>query len=127
MDKNPSEQFSHFASVFPVGDVKKSTEYYRNQLGFTVNFEWGEPPTYAVLKRGEAVSVHFTKREDDYEPSKTHPAIYVFVCDVDAVYEEFTSKGVEIVNPIGDREYGMRDFDIRDPNGYILAFATHSS
>ena len=127
MEGRLDTRFSHFASVFPVDDLKKTAEYYRDKLGFTINFEWGEPPTYAIVKRGESVSVHFTKKEDGYQPSKSQPAIYIFVYDVDAIYKELTSKGVEIVNPINDREYGMRDFDIKDLNGYILAFSTHVS
>ena len=121
----PDTRFSHFASLFPVDDVNEAAEYYRDKLGFTIKFEWEDPPSYAVLKRGDSVSVHFTKRNDDFTPSKSHPAIYIFVYDVDAVYEELKSKGVPITNPIGDRDYGMRDFDIEDPNGYVLAFGCH--
>ena len=120
-DKN----FSHAATVFPVEDVRKTAEYYRDLLGFEITFEWGDPVTYAVMKRGEGVSVHIVQKDDDgFEPSSVHTALYVFVHDVDAVYDEYKSKDVNITNDIGDREYGMRDFDVKDPNGYCLSFAS---
>jgi len=116
------ELFSHFASVLPVTDIIKCRDYYRDKLGFKVNFEWNEPIEYVVLKRGDNVSIHLTKRGDQLKPSRAHNCIYVFVHDVDAVYQEFQEKNVMVTNPIADRDYGMRDFDVVDPEGHILAF-----
>jgi hypothetical protein len=30
--------------------------------------------------------------------------------------------GVDIIQPIGDREYELRDYSIRDLHGYVLSF-----
>ena len=46
----------------------------------------------------------------------------IFVHDIDALYQKYQKAGANITNPIGDREWGMRDFDITDPNGFILSF-----
>ena len=117
------ENFSHAATVFPVQDIEKSIEFYRDKLGFDVTFEWGEPVQYAVLKSGD-VSVHLVVKDDPkYQPSSVHTALYVFVHDVDEVYEELKANGASITNEIADRDYGMRDFDITDPDGFQLCFA----
>ncbi|CAN0449046.1 unnamed protein product, partial [Scytosiphon promiscuus] len=118
------KQFSHSATVLPVTDVLKSSEYYRDFLGFNISFLWETPPSYAVVNREEAVNIHFVKSGKDFTPSKTHNILYVFVFDIDKLYDEYKKKGVQISNPIGDRDYGMRDFDITDLNGYILTFGT---
>jgi predicted enzyme related to lactoylglutathione lyase len=47
---------------------------------------------------------------------------YVWVDDADALYDEFKGKGVKIARDICDQEYGCRDFDIQDCNGYVLCF-----
>jgi uncharacterized glyoxalase superfamily protein PhnB len=47
---------------------------------------------------------------------------YVWVDDADALYREFTEKGVKIARPICDQPYGNRDFDVEDCNGYRLCF-----
>ena len=44
------------------------------------------------------------------------------VNDADAFHEFHRNNGVEIVQPIGDREYGIRDYSVRDLYGYILSF-----
>lgn len=116
----PKELFSHAATVFPVKDVEKSMRFYSEVLGFNINFKWGDPVSYAVLKRGE-VSIHLTQKEGNSKPSN-HTSLYVFVHDVDAVHDEFVTSNANITNPIGDRDYGMRDFDVTDPDGYLLAF-----
>ncbi|MEM9389823.1 MAG: VOC family protein [Bacteroidota bacterium] len=116
------EFISHSATIFPVENPLASARYYEDKLGFQITFQWENPPTYVVTKLGENVSIHFVKREDDRRPSKNHVAMMIFTYDVDEVYERLKEKGVEIINPIGDRDYHMRDFDIRDPYGYILSF-----
>ncbi len=114
---------SHAAAVFPVKNPKETAEFYRDQLGFTITFEWGDPVSYVVTNRDESVSLHFSKTDSDFHPPADHTMLYVFVRDVDTIYKEFESKRVEITDPIADREYGMREFDIRDPNDFILTFA----
>jgi predicted enzyme related to lactoylglutathione lyase len=48
--------------------------------------------------------------------------VYVWVEDANALYNEFTGKGVRIAREICDQPYGNRDFDIEDCNGYRLCF-----
>jgi uncharacterized glyoxalase superfamily protein PhnB len=48
---------------------------------------------------------------------------YIRVDDVDKFYETIATK-VEIIKPIETTWYGMREFYIRDIDGYVLAFAT---
>ena len=45
------------ATVFVVTDIAKSTEHYRDVLGFTVTFEYGTPTFYVCLCRDE-VALH---------------------------------------------------------------------
>jgi predicted enzyme related to lactoylglutathione lyase len=47
---------------------------------------------------------------------------YIWVEDVDALYAEFRKKSLKIVRDICDQEYGCREFDIGDCNGYRLCF-----
>lgn len=114
--------FSHSSPIFPVSDPSETARYYRDVLGFDIVFEWGDPPTYVVVNRDQAVGIHLIEKDDDFKPSSAHTSLFIFVHDVDAVYEEYQKSGAHITNPIGDRDYGMRDFDVTDPNGYILAF-----
>ncbi len=112
--------FSHSSPIFPVDDPLKTAEYYRDVLGFDINFKWEDPPTYVVVNREDAVGIHFVKKRDDFKPSTEHTALFIFVNDVDVVYDEYQKSGANITAPIADRDYGMRDFDITDPNGFTI-------
>ena len=117
-------QVSHAATVLPVRDIEASLAFYCDQLGFTATFRWQDPPTYIVMNRDEAVHIHLVKLEDeDPDRTESNTLIYIFVYDVDAIHEELLARGVAIDDPIGDRDYGMRDFDVLDPDGHRLIFA----
>lgn len=117
--KENKELFSHAATVFHVTDMQQSLDFYQNALGFEATFTWEDPVSYAVLKRGD-ISIHLSKAENSSTPKGN--SLYVFVHDVDAVYDEFIARGASIENPPKTYEYGMRDFDVIDPDGYQLTF-----
>ena len=47
--------------------------------------------------------------------------LFIACDDVDAVYRELTERGVQTTEPV-DREYGMRQVTLHDPDGYALCF-----
>jgi catechol 2,3-dioxygenase-like lactoylglutathione lyase family enzyme len=115
-----SARLSTASPVFVVEDVKRSVDYYRNALGFRVEFTHGEPPSYAGIER-DNVTVHLQTARDSKRKAG-QSAIYVFVTDVDALHRELRSRGAKIVNGPRDYPYGMRDFDVEDLDGNSLCF-----
>jgi uncharacterized glyoxalase superfamily protein PhnB len=112
------------ATVFTVRDIAASLAYYRDQLGFDVAFEYGEPTFYAGLCRGD-VALHLRAPvQPSWVPG--HSAIAVFVDDVDAMHDEFVARGARVVGPPQDYAYGMRDFDVADLDGNRLTFGMAS-
>jgi catechol 2,3-dioxygenase-like lactoylglutathione lyase family enzyme len=113
------------ATVFVVRDIAKSIEHYRDALGFTISFEYGQPTFYACLCRDEValhlLAAHRTKQLPG------NGGICVFVRDVDAVHAELAARGARIVKPPQDYDYGMRDFDVTDLDGNQLTFGTGSA
>jgi catechol 2,3-dioxygenase-like lactoylglutathione lyase family enzyme len=108
------------ATVFVVSDIAASIVHYRDVLGFSVTFEYGVPPSYACLCRDE-VALHLlaaqqTRRLPGYG------AICVFVDGVDRLHTELAGRGANLLNQPQDRDYGMRDFDVVDPDGNQLTF-----
>jgi uncharacterized protein YecE (DUF72 family) len=99
--------FSHAAPVLPVDNAVASAEFYRDQLGFQIEFMHGDPPYYAIVSRDNAVTIHFSEREDTSK--KIHPcSVYIFVNDVEAVYEEYKSKGMKMFSPPEDQDTRAR-------------------
>jgi predicted enzyme related to lactoylglutathione lyase len=48
--------------------------------------------------------------------------VFYWVEQVDDLYAEFNAKGVDVVYGPTIQPYGIREFAIRDPNGYVLGF-----
>jgi hypothetical protein len=55
-------------------------------------------------------------------PAPNAGAVFFTVGDADALYEFHRANGVEVVEEIGDREFGMRDYVVKDLYGYRLIF-----
>jgi catechol 2,3-dioxygenase-like lactoylglutathione lyase family enzyme len=110
------------ATVFVVADIAKSTEHYRDVLGFTVTFQYGAPTFYVCLCRDE-VALHLLSATQTNRRAG-NGGICVFVRDVDAVHAELAARGAGIVKPPEDYAYGMRDFDVLDLDGNQLTFGT---
>lgn len=118
-----TNNWSHAATVFAVSNMEVSLNFYTEILGLELSFQWGDPVTYAVLKRGD-VSIHLTLKEDDSIPSPTHNRMYIFVYDIQKAYAEIIQAGgVPLSKPL-EQDYKMTDFDIKDPDGHILSFGS---
>jgi len=106
------------ATIFTVRDLAASVAHYRDVFGFTVTFQYGAPAFYACLCRDE-VAIHL-RAGTGWPPG--NGAIAVFVKDVDALHAELIARGAKVLKPPQDYDYGMRDFDVADPDGNQLTF-----
>ena len=114
---DPTEQL--VVEVF-VRDIERSKVFYR-QLGFQVLEDRG---TF-VLLAWEGHRLFLDERRDLPLP-RAHPraSVRVMVPDVDRHWARARAMGARVLEPIGDRDYGLRDFTILDPDGFGVRFAT---
>jgi predicted enzyme related to lactoylglutathione lyase len=117
------------APYFLVDDVVATANYYRDKLGFRYERFWGEPPCFCMVRRsGVVLMLKQLERSGVMRPNRTVDPeegawdAYIWVENADALYAEFQAKGVTIARPICDQDYGCRDFDVEDCNGYRLCF-----
>jgi catechol 2,3-dioxygenase-like lactoylglutathione lyase family enzyme len=102
-----------------VRDARRSKDFYE-QLGFEVAEDRG---TFVVLSwEGHEL---FLDERHDLPPSTTPQAnVRVMVADVDSYWNRALGIGAAVSAPIGDREYGLRDFTILDPDGFGIRFGS---
>ena len=103
-----------------VPDVRAAVDFYTSKLGFREAFTWGDPPTFAGVLLG---NVEIFLQEGT--PAPEGCSVYFAVGDADELYDFHRANGVEIAYPIGDREYGLRDYTVRDLHGVRLVFGHH--
>lgn len=116
-----------------VRDIQRSIKFYR-ELGFKVlrdagdfvELTWEDHQLYVA-----ELSAYREIASDDVklpERSKFPLAnIRIVVPNVDDYWKLVREMGAQIVIPIADRYYGLRDFIISDPDGFGVRFATPSS
>ena len=107
--------------VLQVADVTRSVAFYVDKLGFVSNGTWGDGPAFAIVQRGR-VTIALDKSRGDGVPLNQYWAAYIYVEDADALHAEYAANGADIPRGPEDTFYGCRDFDIRDPDGHLLAF-----
>jgi predicted enzyme related to lactoylglutathione lyase len=125
----PDQPRWRIAPYFIVDDVVDTANYYRDELGFRYERFWSDPPAFCMVSRnGVIIMLAQLERSGLMRPNHSVDPeggawdAYVWVDDVDALYAEFKSKGVNIAREICDQVYGCRDFDVEDCNGYRLCF-----
>src|ERR1700734_973227 len=100
-----------------VSDLAAAIEFYVTKLGVRFGFTFGEPATFAGLNLGK-VGIFLKKGAS----APSAGAVFFTVGDADALYAFHRANGVEVVEEIGDREFGMRDYVVKDLYGYRLIF-----
>ena len=115
------------APILLVADVARAADYYREKLGFTYDRFWGDPPNFCMPRRdGHIVMLSQTDDPKQIVPHyKIVPNmwnVYFWVDNVEAVYEELSSRGATIDYDLCVKEYGVREFGVQDLDGYDIAF-----
>jgi catechol 2,3-dioxygenase-like lactoylglutathione lyase family enzyme len=103
-----------------VRDVRTALDFYMTKLGFTLGFTWGEPPTMAGVNLGSVQM--FLERGT---PCPSGCSVFFVVGDADELHAFHRANGVEVVEAPGDREYGLRDYMVKDLDGYHLSFGQY--
>lgn len=105
-------------------DEAKAKEFYRDFLGFTIDWEHRfEPalPLYMQVSR-DACVLHISEHYGDASPGS---AIRIAVEDVDAYQQSLLAKQYGFARPgVEDTPWGTREMSIRDPFGNRLIFVT---
>ena len=110
-----NNEFKSANPILPVKSVDETAKFYKDKLGFEIEVLW-ENPKYAAVKRG-AVTIEFGEGRPEHVGSGI---CYIHVQNVDMVYKEFKNAQIEFVGELENRDYGNRDFRVKDNNGNIL-------
>lgn len=105
-------------------NLKQTIQFYAEVLGFECegSFPDAENPCWASLRKDEVV-IMFSSRNahSTIEKPTMTGFLYLYPDDVDRAWELLKDKAT-IEYPIENFDYGMREFAIRDCNGYLIQF-----
>ena len=113
---------------FIVRNVPAALSFYRDRLGFEITFQGPDEDDvfFGIVRRGRAMILFKDVDLDPLPNCKREPGArwdaYVDVPDPDALAAEFASRNVEFSEPLKDTHDGLRGFELRDADGYVLFF-----
>lgn len=76
-----------------------------------------------VALRGHGCRLFLARDPTVRSPSVQGCNLRIVVDDVDAVYRQLLEAGVAVAGAPADRDYGLRDSSVRDPNEFGVRFA----
>ncbi len=114
-------QFEAVTPRLPVTDVDKAPAFYMDQLGFQLWWKGGDPITHGNVCR-DSISLDLISMP---EGRRGTGMAYIQLSGVDAYFSELKGRNLTVSEP-QDRPYGMRDFEVVDPDGNRLAFGESS-
>ncbi|HUS18585.1 MAG TPA: VOC family protein [Terriglobales bacterium] len=119
------------APLFIVRNVPEAMWFYRDRLGFEIMFQGPSDNDifFGIVKRDRAMIMlkhigvepmpNYTR---DVKKGIARWDAYVYVPDPDVLAAEFSSRNVEFVLPLHDNDDGLRGFEVKDADGYVLYF-----
>lgn len=113
-----------------VADIKASFDFFTSKLGFAVDFVYGDPPYYGMVKRDRAqlclrlvcepVFVgDVRQREHLLSASITVETAE----EIKQLFLEFQAAGVSFHQGLKKEPWGARNFIVVDPDGNLILFA----
>lgn len=114
------------AQIFIVRDVLATSDYYRDKMGFECTL-LGEPAQFCIAGRDNhhLMMAQAAETEQTLPLPKTIPDMwdaYFWVDDIESLYVELDQRGVIIDYGLTVANYGVKEFGVKDIDGYEIAF-----
>ena len=117
--------------MLSVSDLKRTMSFYRDRLGFDVTNTFGDPePRWCMMSR-DGVKIMFNQPPSEEleklpRNARDFQIFYFYPDDVDGLHANWKSGGLPVTD-LRVTVYGMKEFELRDPDGYWLWFGQATS
>ena len=124
-------EITGIAPFFIVKNVPAALRFYQDRFGFDITFQGpgDDDIFFGIVQRGGAMIMmkdigvdpipNYTR---DIKKGIARWDAYLHVPDPDALAAEFLLRKVEFFQPLGNNDDGLRGFEVKDADGYLLYF-----
>jgi catechol 2,3-dioxygenase-like lactoylglutathione lyase family enzyme len=109
-----------------VADVAQTIEWYRGTLGFVGDpFPASPPYKFAILRQGQAeLMVRYGSPPARAKPGQYDWDVYLRLegSRFRELFEHFTKRGI-VTRRLERMFYGLAEFEITDPDGYVICLS----
>lgn len=127
-----------YNSITPYLVIKgasQAIEYYKKVFGATELFRMDGPKGtvgHAELQIGDS-RIMLADENPNMGQGHASPSsigaspvsLYLYIPDVDRIFERAVSAGAKVIRPVEDQFYGDRSGFLQDPFGHLWGLATH--
>ncbi len=122
-------RLERIAPFFIVRNLAGSIDFYTQKLGFSVDVLLPEEyPFFAIVCRDDVQILlkHITDAVPPLPNERRHTwarwDAFIRCTDPDALFAEYQERGVTFHEPLADTSDGLRAFELKDYDGYVLCF-----
>jgi uncharacterized glyoxalase superfamily protein PhnB len=107
-------------------NVEALSAHYEGVLGFSREYTGGDPPEFVIVARdGLPVMLRRASKDARIVPNEQQGGtwdVFFWVRGARALHGEMVANGADIVYGPVVQPYGVEEFAVRDPEGYVLGF-----
>jgi uncharacterized glyoxalase superfamily protein PhnB len=125
-----SRNLASINPFFIVENLQASISYYMERFGFQLDFQGPKDDPYygRVSRDGIGIMLKAILPDVLPRPNRTRHEwarwdAYIYALDPDALFDEFSQRGVSFVTELSFIDEGLWGFEVTDADGYVLAFA----
>ena len=114
---------------FIVDNLAESIDFYNQKLGFQTDLVVPEDdPFFGIVSRDNVriLLKHITEFIHPVPNYTRHEwarwDAFILTSDPDALFAEYQSRGLAFHEPLADTSDGLRAFELKDHDGYVLCF-----
>jgi catechol 2,3-dioxygenase-like lactoylglutathione lyase family enzyme len=123
----PKADIASAAPFFIVRSVPAALAFYSDRLGFEIMFQGPAGDVFfGIVRRGGAMIMLKDVGVDPLPNYRREPGArwdaYLNVPDPDALAAEYAARNIEFAQPLQNDGDGLRGFEVKDADGYVLFF-----
>lgn len=125
----PATRLTGIVPQFLVDDLDRAVAYYCNQLGFELDFTY-ESFYSSVTRDGFAIHLKCAPKlaaEREHRKQNEHLDAYISVSGIRGLFNEFQTRGAQVIRPLQQQSWACLDFYVEDPDGNILCFGERNA
>lgn len=115
------------ATILLSQDVPRALAFWEGTLGFAIGNSWGEPTSFAILRR-DLARVMIGAAAPGYSIPHVRDGrtalwdAYFWVNDARAIFADMKARGATFDYELYEQEYGVLEFAVRDLDGHDIGF-----
>ena len=115
-----STRFLGVSPLIPARDVEEAIVFYRDSIGFELDYRDAEPAQFAIVGR-DGARLNLFASQDKHLADWT--SLRIMVEGIESLYARCQAAGCVHPNgALGSRPWGTLEFSVIDPSGVCVAF-----